>query len=38
MEKGKGLETLLRENGYIEMDGDGLITLTAAGQAIAERV
>jgi len=28
----------LRENGYIEMDGDGLITLTAAGQAIAERV
>ena len=28
----------LRENGYIEMDGDGLITLTPAGQEIAERV
>lgn len=28
----------LRENGYIEMDGEGLITLTPAGQAIAERV
>ena len=28
----------LRENGYIEMYGDGLITLTPAGQEIAERV
>ena len=28
----------LRENGYIEMDGSSLITLTADGRAIAERV
>lgn len=28
----------LRENGYIEMDGNSLITLTADGRAIAERV
>ena len=28
----------LRENGYIEMDGNSLITLTAEGRAIAERV
>lgn len=26
----------LRENGYIEMDGDGHITLTRAGETIAE--
>jgi len=26
----------LRENGYIEMDGDGYITLTDAGKSIAE--
>jgi Mn-dependent DtxR family transcriptional regulator len=26
----------LRENGYIEMDGDAYITLTAKGRAIAE--
>jgi Mn-dependent DtxR family transcriptional regulator len=26
----------LRENGYIEMDGDGYITLTDAGESIAE--
>ncbi|MFR1758437.1 MAG: metal-dependent transcriptional regulator [Christensenellaceae bacterium] len=28
----------LRQNGYIEMDPSGYITLTEAGQAIAERV
>ena len=28
----------LRENGYILMDPDGLITLTDAGQEIAERI
>ncbi len=28
----------LRENGYITMDRDGLITLTDKGQAIADRV
>ncbi len=28
----------LRENGYIEMDPSGYITLTEAGRAIAERV
>ena len=28
----------LRENGYIEMDTGGLITLTPKGQAIADRV
>ena len=28
----------LRENGYIEMDGNSLITLTAEGRAIAERI
>ena len=28
----------LRENGYITMDKDGLITLTASGMAIAERM
>lgn len=28
----------LRENGYITMDGDGLITLTDAGLEIAERM
>jgi DtxR family transcriptional regulator, Mn-dependent transcriptional regulator len=28
----------LRENGYITMDRDGLITLTDKGQAIAERI
>lgn len=29
---------LLRENGYITVDGDGLITLTESGQAQADRV
>ena len=28
----------LRENGYITMDGDGLITLTESGLEIAERM
>ncbi len=28
----------LRENGYITMDKDGLITLTESGQEIAERI
>jgi Mn-dependent DtxR family transcriptional regulator len=28
----------LRENGYIEMDKDGFITLTENGEAIAERM
>ena len=28
----------LRENGYIEMDENGLITLTPRGRAIAERI
>ena len=28
----------LRENGYIEMDGNGYITLTEAGAAIAEKI
>lgn len=28
----------LRENGYIQMDGDGYITLTPAGMEIASRV
>ena len=28
----------LREKGYIETDGDGLITLTATGEDIAERI
>ena len=28
----------LRENGYIVMDGDGFITLTESGRAIAENV
>ena len=28
----------LRENGYIEMDGNSLISLTADGRAIAERI
>lgn len=28
----------LRENGYITMDKDGLITLTASGMQIAERI
>ena len=30
--------SLLRENGYILVDKDGLITLTPSGQAIAERI
>ena len=28
----------LRENGYIEMDGDGHITLLSPGEAIAQRI
>lgn len=28
----------LRENGYVEMDTDGFITLTDAGEAIAQRI
>jgi len=28
----------LRENGYITMDRDGLITLTASGMEIADRI
>jgi DtxR family Mn-dependent transcriptional regulator len=28
----------LRENGYIDMDNDGLITLTDTGMAIAEKI
>jgi Mn-dependent DtxR family transcriptional regulator len=28
----------LRENGYITMDADGLISLTASGMEIAERI
>ncbi len=28
----------LRENGYIKMDGDGFITLTEKGRAIAEKI
>ena len=28
----------LRENGYIEMDGNGFITLTTQGKQIAERI
>lgn len=28
----------LRENGYIETDGDGFISLTASGLAIAEKI
>ena len=28
----------LRENGFIEMDGEGYITLTGAGRVIAEKV
>lgn len=28
----------LRENGYVEMNGDGILTLTASGREIAERV
>ena len=28
----------LRENGYVEMDRDGLITLTPAGEEIASRI
>ena len=28
----------LRENGYITMDNDGLITLTASGMEIAEKI
>ncbi len=30
--------SLLRENGYITMDRDGLLSLTPAGQQIAERM
>ena len=30
--------SLLRENGYITMDKDGLLTLTDAGREIAERI
>lgn len=30
--------TLLRESGYIEMDDDNLISLTPAGQAVAEQI
>ncbi|HIS52497.1 MAG TPA: metal-dependent transcriptional regulator [Candidatus Onthomonas avicola] len=30
--------SLLRENGYITMDRDGLLSLTLAGQEIAERM
>ncbi len=30
--------SLLRENGYITMDRDGLLSLTPAGQEIAERM
>ncbi|MBM6871161.1 metal-dependent transcriptional regulator [Pseudoflavonifractor phocaeensis] len=30
--------SLLRENGYIQMDKDGLLTLTEAGYAIASRI
>lgn len=30
--------SLLRENGYINMDKDGLLTLTDAGYAIASRI
>lgn len=29
---------LLKENGYIEMDGDGFITLTHSGRAVAEKI
>ena len=29
---------LLRENGYIEMDADGFITLTDSGKTIAEKI
>lgn len=29
---------LLREGGYIHMDADGLITLTDAGRAVAEKI
>ena len=29
---------LLEENGYIEIDGDGFITLTADGKAVAEKI
>ena len=30
--------SLLRENGYVLMDRDGLLTLTDAGREIAERI
>lgn len=30
--------SLLRENGYVEMDKDGLLSLTEQGAAIAERI
>ncbi len=30
--------SLLRQNGYVEMDGDGLLTLTEAGKAVAEPI
>ena len=30
--------SLLRENGYIQVDRDGYITLTASGQEIAEKI
>lgn len=29
---------LLEENGYIEMDADGFITLTASGKTVAEKI
>lgn len=29
---------LLEENGYIEMDADGFITLTASGKEVAEKI
>ncbi len=30
--------SLLRQNGYVEMDADGLLTLTEAGKAVAEPI
>ncbi len=30
--------SLLRQNGYVEVDGDGFLTLTEAGKAVAEPI
>ena len=29
---------ILRQNGYIEVDGDGFITLTSSGRSVAEKI